>query len=630
MPVEIADWNDLDNVRNDLTGDYVLVNDLDSGTNGYAGIGDDFEPIGFVSGTRRGDPFSGVLDGDGFQISDLVIEENDSAEGGVAFITQVGNGGLVENLSVAGSVNSTISDFFYGGLSASVGKDGAGAIQNCVSHVDVTGGGDRLGGLVGDSEGEITDSYATGSVDGSGDDVGGLVGNNSGTITDSYATGSVEGDNSVGGLVGDNSGTITDLYATGSVEAVTSGAGGLVGRNQDTIETSYAVGFVTGGSEVGGLVGDEGFTNEVIDSYWDTETTGQSTSEGGTGLTTDEMQGSEAETNMDGFEFEGAWSLVVENENSDGDGYPILRAIDFETQGDEQSLNITGYFPELFELSVETNPATDISAFSATLNGELVELDEEADDADVFFEFGENVTDAQTTIQTLTGPATFDELVDELTNDTTFEFRAVAEAQDADNETFTDEGDILTFTTENTQIDVQTNAADENAFFVTANGEVVDIGAYDSADTFFEFGFGAVDDESTDVVTVESATALAEELGPFESGSDTAEFRAVAIGENDGIRYEGDTLTFTTDTATIEGVINRDDPIEGAVVKAENKSTGESYGRDETDAQGQYAFENISGLEIGQMLELLVDAKRPDEDENLSTVLAPTVGEPGN
>ena len=63
--------------------------------------------------------------------------------------------------------------------------------------------------------------------------------------------------------------------------------------------------------------------------------------------------------------------------------------------------------------------------------------------------------------------------------------------------------------------------------------------------------------------------------------------------------------------------------------KPKTKSTGENYGRDETDAQGQYAFENISGLEIGQMLELLVDAKRPDEDENLSTVLAPTVGEPG-
>ena len=32
MPTEISDWNDLDNVRNDLTGDYVLVNDLDSAT----------------------------------------------------------------------------------------------------------------------------------------------------------------------------------------------------------------------------------------------------------------------------------------------------------------------------------------------------------------------------------------------------------------------------------------------------------------------------------------------------------------------------------------------------------------------------------------------------------------------
>ena len=46
MAVEISDWNDLDNVRNDLTSDYILVNDLDSGTAGYAGIGDDWNPIG--------------------------------------------------------------------------------------------------------------------------------------------------------------------------------------------------------------------------------------------------------------------------------------------------------------------------------------------------------------------------------------------------------------------------------------------------------------------------------------------------------------------------------------------------------------------------------------------------------
>jgi len=45
---------------------------------------------------------------------------------------------------------------------------------------------------------------------------------------------------------------------------------------------------VTGQSDVGGLVGRNWGT--VIHSFWDTETSGQSTSDGGTGKTTAEMQ----------------------------------------------------------------------------------------------------------------------------------------------------------------------------------------------------------------------------------------------------------------------------------------------------------------------------------------------------
>ena len=315
MPVEIADWNGLDNVRNDLSGDYVLVNDLDSETDGYAGVGDDFEPIGFVMGSRDGDPFSGVLDGDGFQISDLVIEENDSGQGGVALITQVGNGGLVENLSVDGTVNSTIDDFFYGGLTASVARDGTGEIQNCVSHVDVTTpDGVRVGGLVGTNNGTVEDSYATGSVGGD-EQVGGLVGRNDDTVTDSYATGSVEGDEQVGGLVGNNNDTVTD-------------------------------------------------------SYWDTETTGQDTSDGGTGLTTDEMQGSEAESNMDGFDFTDVWDSVLESDDdASADGYPILIALDRRNQLEEQGIllltvDITGQIT-LDETGVD---AADVIGFNLTNN----------------------------------------------------------------------------------------------------------------------------------------------------------------------------------------------------------------------------------------------------------------------
>ena len=441
MPVEIADWNDLDNVRNDLTGDYVLVNDLDEDTDGYAEIGDDFEPIGFVSGDRDGNTFSGVLDGDGFQISDLVIEENDSSQGGVAFITQVEDPGLVENLSVGGSIDSTINDLFYGGL---VGVLDNGTIQNCAIHVDVTAPGDRSGGLVGTNNGTVTDSYATGSVEGD-EEVGGLVGRNTGTVTDSYATGSVEGNEFVGGLVGRDFSTVTD-------------------------------------------------------SYWDTETTGQSTSDGGTGLTTAEMQGIEAETNMDGFDFADTWDSVLESDDdTTADGYPILIALDRENQLEAQGILVT------LVLSVETNPATDISEFSVTLNGELVELGGEVEDADVFFEFGEDVTDSQTPIQTLTGPETFDELIDELSSNTTFEFRAVAESQNADGNKLTDKGDILTFDTDIVTLDGTISldeAGVENADVVAHNLTQETFGGQTNTDADGNYAVDLPDADRLDTVAV--------------------------------------------------------------------------------------------------------------------------------
>ena len=92
MAVEVADWNDLDNVRNDLAGDYVLVNDLDSETDGYGGIGDDFEPLGVAS--FEGDAFTGTFDGGGFAIEDLIIDV-DPAERGTGLFGGTDNAGVV-------------------------------------------------------------------------------------------------------------------------------------------------------------------------------------------------------------------------------------------------------------------------------------------------------------------------------------------------------------------------------------------------------------------------------------------------------------------------------------------------------------------------------------------------------
>jgi len=102
--------------------------------------------------------------------------------------------------------------------------------------------------------------------------VGGLAGINATdhTITNSYATGEVSGGTNVGGLVGKNNGynygsgtinqgKIANSYATGKVTGVTN-VGGLVGENLGDIKTSYAIGEVSTGTNVGGLVGNNTYT----------------------------------------------------------------------------------------------------------------------------------------------------------------------------------------------------------------------------------------------------------------------------------------------------------------------------------------------------------------------------------
>ena len=236
--------------------------------------------------------------------------------------------------------DSIISSLFINRSRTSVGLfghvDSAGTILNVkLTGVDVTGH-EEVGGLAGLNRGTISASRAEGEVDGERDIIGGLVGLNRGTITASYASGAVSGENRVGGLAGENGGTITASYATGTVSGGVF-VGGLAGENAGTIAASYATGTVSGNSFVGGLVGSNtsygatvggiftlygtatitasystgtvsgssggglvgvGRGVGITASYWDTQTSGQSTSKGGVGKTTSELQSSTSYTGI--------------------------------------------------------------------------------------------------------------------------------------------------------------------------------------------------------------------------------------------------------------------------------------------------------------------------------------------
>ncbi|MDA3814498.1 MAG: hypothetical protein PF570_09645 [Candidatus Cloacimonetes bacterium] len=167
---------------------------------------------------------------------------------------------------------------------------------------------DCSGGLIGLCESSaISNSYSLGSASGT-DFTGGLIGYSEGTTTISncYSDTEVEGALAVGGLIGEADFTeISNSYATGSVvctgHTYTAYAGGLIGYDYiSTITNCYSVGSVTApaGDLDGGLMGikDGGTTT---DNYWDTQTSGQATSDGGTGKTTAEMQTQSTFVNWD-------------------------------------------------------------------------------------------------------------------------------------------------------------------------------------------------------------------------------------------------------------------------------------------------------------------------------------------
>jgi hypothetical protein len=285
---------------------------------GFVDDGGHIENIGVVNVNVIGDHSVGGLVGE-----DCGTVSNSYSTGSLTGRQFVGglvgyarNSSAVSNSYFTGTVTG---DSNVGGL---VGRN-MDTVSNSYSNGNVSGTGWAVGGLAGVNNGNVSDSYATGSVTGhtvnncnvgglvganyetvsncyatssvtGSSEVGGLVGVSSwdgGIVTNSYSTGSVTGDESVGGLMGCNLGTVSDSYATGSVTGNVK-VGGLVGYNyygKGTVSNSYSTGNVTGDEYVGGLVGwnKDGF---VSNSFWDTETSGQATSDGGTGKNTTEMQ----------------------------------------------------------------------------------------------------------------------------------------------------------------------------------------------------------------------------------------------------------------------------------------------------------------------------------------------------
>jgi hypothetical protein len=172
-----------------LSGTYTLMNDITLSGN-WTHIG------------SYATAFTGTLDGQGYTISGLTIEDYSATPTSIFGLFGYMNGALVENLGLV-NVNIIVPAHIYVGGIAGRGAPGT-TIRNCY----------------------VTGSITAGSV------VGGVVGYIvGGTVENCYSTADIFADtiNSYVGGITAQSGTVRNCYASGRITNYSAGSGGIAG-----------------------------------------------------------------------------------------------------------------------------------------------------------------------------------------------------------------------------------------------------------------------------------------------------------------------------------------------------------------------------------------------------------------
>jgi len=330
--IGISNITQLQFIDNFVTHDYHLLNDINATETISWNGGDGFEPIG----TSVLNPYSGTFDMMGYTISDITIDRQ--TEDRVAMFSRLS--GTVKNGTVSGA-------YIQGKQwTACIASVLSGTVEN-INTVDgvVLGYGVFTGGITAQpaAGAMIYQCYNSNTIGSSHSYVGGIVGSMSeGTIDQCVNKGNITGTSTfVGGITGAlvNSAEMIDTYNSGYVTATSDYAGGLTAYAADsTIINSYSTGPVNSGTNHGGAVGVQ--SNSVATSvYWNTETSGRSTSALGTGKTTNEML---VRSTYSGWDFANTWEAFG--------SYPVLQ---FE--------GIDGYSVDPYIISPEDGTTTNTS-----------------------------------------------------------------------------------------------------------------------------------------------------------------------------------------------------------------------------------------------------------------------------
>lgn len=307
--------DDLDKVRYDMTGDYVLANDIDM-------TGRNFVPFGIVNNTTAG-KFTGTFDGKGHTIKGLKYDVSDKGE--VGLFSQTDNA-TIKNLIIEGA-------YFKGNANVGgiVGRMYRTTITDCAVLNSYIEGRDHVGAIAGEiAQTEVDGNWVGGTITNCFSDAriktreyqaGGMLGTIlCGTVEKNLFTGTVEGreGDNANGMVS----LIDDEKAPSLIQYNVVAAAHIYGK----------IGRVVSNNRLGNGKG-KATKNYVSANTWvgtktDNATMARYTNPNdynGADIPVTELRTKQFYTNILGWDFNDHWTFLP---GAEGKMYPVLKIME--------------------------------------------------------------------------------------------------------------------------------------------------------------------------------------------------------------------------------------------------------------------------------------------------------------
>lgn len=314
----ISTPEDLDKLRYDMTGDYVLANDIDM-------TGRSFVPFGIVNNTSVS-KFTGTFDGQGHTLKGLKYDVRDKGE--VGLFSQTDNA-TIKNLIIEGAHFKGNAN--VGGI---VGRMYRTTITDCAVLDSYIEGRDHVGAIAGEiSQTKVGDSYEGGTITNCFSDAriktrefqaGGMLGTiHCGTVEKNLFTGTVEG------REGDNANGMVSLIDKEDAPS-------LIQYNVVAAAHIYGkIGRVVSNNRLGNGKG-KATKNYVSANTWvgtkaENATMAKYTNPNdfnGADIPVNELRTQQFYTNTLGWDFNNHWTFLP---GAEGKMYPVLKIMEGKT-----------------------------------------------------------------------------------------------------------------------------------------------------------------------------------------------------------------------------------------------------------------------------------------------------------